>query len=152
MDDPTALALCAFEEANLEPDDGLAAVVRVVLNRARLRYQSDGTIHGTVFWPDAFSWTAWQMVAGRYTRVAASAPEIAVRAARLFQQAEGYPAAWARAQRIAAAVQAGSYRGPDYDKLTAATVLYLNPALSRAAWAIPAHQVCAIGHHVFYHA
>jgi spore germination cell wall hydrolase CwlJ-like protein len=152
MDDPTILALCAFEEANLEPDDGLAAVVRVVLNRQRLKYQSDGTVHGTVYWPNAFSWTEWQMIAGRYTKVAHSPIEVAQRSNALLETAQGYHTAWARAQRISAAVAAGTYSGADYDQLTGATVMYLNPAISKAAWATADKEVCRIGHHTFFHA
>ena len=152
IDDPTLLALCGFQEANLEPDDGLAGVVRVVLNRARLKYQSDGTVHGAVYWPDAFSWTQWEMDDGRYVKVAHTGAQVVARSAALLAAAQGWHAAWARAGRIAAAVRAGTYRGPDYDRLGDAAVLYLNPALSRAAWATPDKRVCAIGRHEFFHA
>ena len=37
MTDEEILTLCAFEEANLEPDQGVAAVARVVLNRTKLK-------------------------------------------------------------------------------------------------------------------
>jgi len=152
IDDPVLLALCGFQEANLEPDDGLAAVVRVVLNRMRLKYQSDGTVRGAVYWPDAFSWTQWAMAGGHYVKVAHDAAQVAARSAALLDGAQAHPAAWTRASRIAAAVQAGEYRGPDYDRLGDAAVLYLNPALSRAAWATPDKRICAIGHHEFFHA
>lgn len=152
MDDATLLALCAFEEANLEPDDGVAAVARVVLNRTARRYQSPGTIAGTIFWPDAFSWTQWEMEAGRYTRVAWTDAETQARALGLLVVAQHYAGAWARALRITAAVQAGTYAGADYAHLTDDTVLYLNPALARAPWATPAKLVCAIGRQDFYRA
>jgi spore germination cell wall hydrolase CwlJ-like protein len=152
--DADLLALCAFEEANLEPDDGLAAVVRVIKNRMARRFQSDGTLAGTVFHGDgaAFSWAAFAMEEGRYVRVASGPAQIAARAQLLLSQARGFPAAWARASRIAAAVAAGTYAGPAYAALTDDAVLYLNPALARAAWATPDKFVCAIGRHHFFRA
>lgn len=154
MTDADLIALCAFEEANLEPDDGVAAVVRVILNRIAKRYQSDGTVPGTIFHGNgtAFSWAAFEMHAGHYGRVANGPDQIAARAAHLLTNAELYKSAWARAQRIAAEVQAGSYSGPLYDHLTDEVVLYLNPRLSHAPWATPDKQVCVIAHHAFFHA
>ncbi|MGH6955940.1 MAG: cell wall hydrolase [Caulobacteraceae bacterium] len=152
MDDRDALALNAFQEANIEPDDGLAAVVRVTLNRVRLRYQSDGTVSSAVFWPDAFSWTAWEMVDGRYARVAWTAAEVAARAERLLGEAKAARPAWLRAAAIAEKVEAGAYSGEAYDRLTPETVLYLNPAIARAEWAVPDKLVCEIGRHAFYRA
>lgn len=151
-DDLTVLALCAFEEANLEPDDGLAGVVRVVLNRARLKYQSDGTIQGAVYWPNAFSWTEWAMVDGRYVKLAHTPHEVAARSEALLRQAQAFGVRWARAERIAQSVQRGHYAGADYDRLTDQAVLYLNPAISRADWARPEREVCRIGRHSFFHA
>lgn len=154
MDDASALALCCFEEANLEPDDGLAAVARVILNRTRLKYQSDGTIQGTIFHGSAFSWTEYEMVGGVYTKVAVTPAEVAVRAANLLAKAKAYVSAWKRAWNLSGGVQTNTYVGIDYAKLTDATVLYLNPAILAhlPAWADPAKEVCRIGHHVFYHA
>jgi spore germination cell wall hydrolase CwlJ-like protein len=152
MNDAYLIALCAFEEANLEPDDGVAAVVQVIRNRMRLRYQSDGTPAGTVFAGNgvAFSWAAFAMFNHQYRRVASGRVEIEARAAHLVQVAEHYPARWARAQRIAAKVMVDGYHGPDFDKLTPDAVLYLNPDIAHAAWATPDKVVCRIGHHVFY--
>lgn len=152
MDDLNALALNGFQEANLEPDDGLAAVCQVVLNRAKLRYQSDGTIQGAVFWPNAFSWTSWSMVGGKYEKVAHTPQEVEARAADLLARAEMYSAAWNRAFHIAGEVQAEIYHSPTFDKITPATVLYVNPSISHPSWADPAKEVVQIGHHVFYHA
>ena len=152
MIDADAIALCAFEEANLEPDDGLAAVVRVILNRTALRYQSDGTIQGTIFHPLAFSWAQFEMENGRYTKVAFNSQDIAARAAMLLQKARAYNKAWARCQDISERVVAGTYSGPLYDLLTPQTVLYDNLSLARPAWAIPANHICTIGHHDFYKA
>ena len=151
MTDLDAIALCAFQEANLEPDDGLAAVVLVILNRMRLRYNSDGTPQGVVFAHAQFSWTEYAMVGGVYTRVAHSPDEVATRAAQLLSDSQRYSFRWARAVRIASEVMAGSYAGNDYAALTGDTVLYINAAISsRQPWEVPENHVCTIGHHDFY--
>lgn len=152
MTDDDLIALCAFSEANLEPDDGMAAVVRVIINRAKDLFQSDGSVPGTIFHGNgtAFSWAAFQMTGGHYGRVANGPAEIAARADKLLAQAQDYRAAWARAQRISQAVVAGTYHGPDYDRLTDAVVLYANLGLVRPPWATPDKLVARIGHHSFY--
>ncbi len=150
MIDADALALCAFEEANLEPDDGVAAVARVVLNRAALGYQSDGTIQGTVFHPAAFSWTQYEMAGGRYVKVAFTSADVAARAAALLRRAKGYNRQWARCAEIAGRVAAGAYAGPLYDRLTPRTLLYDNLALTRPVWATPDKLVAVIGRHSFF--
>lgn len=150
MDDATALALNGFQEANLEPDDGFAAVCQVVLNRTARKFQSTGTIHGTIFWPNAFSWTAWQMVGGKYTKIAHTSQEIDARADDLLRRAMMYRDAWARATKIAGEVHAGTYAGADFAKITPDTVLYVNLAISDPVWAIGSKLVCKIGHHSFY--
>lgn len=153
MTDADLLTLCAYREASIEPDDGLAAVVRVVLNRMARKYQSDGTMAGTVFGGNgcAFSWAAFDFVNGRYQRVASGLDQIEARAEHLLTICERYPAAWGRAQRITGAVQDGSYRGGfSYGKLTPETVLYLNPQLSHTDWATPENFVVQIGRHAFY--
>lgn len=152
MDDLTALALNGFSEANLEPDDGFAAVCQVVLNRARLHYQSDGTIQGTILFPNAFSWVAWDMVRGHYTKVAFTQEEEVARVADMLKRAELYSGPWHRALRIAGAVMVKTYIGSQFAKITPATVLYVNPEISHPAWALPQNEVCVIGHHAFYHA
>ena len=47
--------LTIFGEARGEPFEGQVAVANVIRNRTRLKYQSDGTIEGTVLHPLAFS-------------------------------------------------------------------------------------------------
>lgn len=152
MTDDQALALCAFQEANLEPDAGVAAVVRVVLNRTELKYSSDGTVQGTIFMRDQFSWTQFAMVDGIYSKVAHTPQEVQLRAESLLNQATAYHSAWARCQGIAARVQSGTFADPAYDLLTDETVLYYNPAIvaDTPAWAIPANLVATIGHHSFF--
>lgn len=152
MDDTTALALNGFEEANLEPDDGVAAVCKVVLNRTALKYQSDGTIQGSIFWPNAFSWTSWEMVNGKYTKVAHTSQEVQARAVDLLARAQMYKTPWARAIRIACDVRDGHYSSTAFDKLTPHTVLYLNPRIvpKLPVWADPANLVVKIGNHEFF--
>lgn len=154
MDDRTLLALCAYCEANLEPDDGLAAIVRVVLNRTFEGYFSDGTINNTVFRHAQFSWTEYAMVNGKYQRVCSTPESQQNRALTLLNQAQGYPHEWERALRIADEVMASTYQGATYDHLTSDTVLYYNPAIVHPApaWADPAKMVTQIGHHVFFRA
>jgi spore germination cell wall hydrolase CwlJ-like protein len=148
--DEDALALNAFQEANLEPDDGMAAVCRVVMNRTAQKYESDGTIQGTIFAHNQFSWTSWSMVAGRYTQVAVGSGQVATRAGHLLALAQSYLSAWARAKRISGAVQSMMYAGPEYAAITDDTLLYVNLAISSPAWATPDKLVTKIGHHSFY--
>lgn len=154
MTDADLIALCAFQEANLESDDGVAAVVRVVMNRMRLKFQSDGTVAGTILHGDgtAFSWAAFEMVDGRYRRVADGPSQIEARAADLLAEAQGFHDAWARAGRIAGQVRAGLYVGAEFMRLTGDAVLYLNPAIAAAPWATPDKLVCRIGRHSFFRA
>jgi len=151
MTDLEELTLCCFDEAAGEPDDGVAAVAQVVLNRTRLQYASDGTIRGTIERHAQFSWTEYAMQGGVYTRVARTPEEEQARIQQLFATAEAMPNAWARVQHIASAVMAGSYIGPDFHKVTTDTVLYLNPRIStHQPWQVEANFVCTIGHHDFY--
>jgi spore germination cell wall hydrolase CwlJ-like protein len=92
------------------------------------------------------------MLDGRYAKVAHTPDQVAARSAALLAAAQAWPAAWARARRIAGEVLAGTYHGAAYDRLGDAAVLYLNPAISRAAWAMPDKRVCVIGRHDFFRA
>ena len=150
MTDAEALALCAFQEANLEPDDGVAAVVRVVLNRTARGYQSDGSIQGTVFHPAAFSWTRYEMAEGHYVKVAFTSKDVTDRAVRLLGQAKAYNGRWARCAEIVGRVEAGAYAGALYDRITPDVLLYDNLALARPAWATPDKLVVEIGRHSFF--
>lgn len=150
MIDADALALCAFEEANLEPDDGVAAVVRVVLNRAAKRYQSDGTIQGTIFHPLAFSWTQFDRIDGHYVKVARTSHDIAARADDLLRAARAYNCHWRRCADIAERVQARAYVGPLYGRITDDVLLYDNLTLARPPWATPDKLAVEIGRHSFF--
>lgn len=150
--DSDVLTLCAFEEANLEPDEGIAAIAKVVLNRVALKYACDGTIQGAVFRHDQFSWTGWAMQGGKYIEIAKTPAQVMARAKTLLLADEAYSKAWTRASTICAQVQAGGFRGALFDLLTPETVLYLNPSIvaKQPAWATPDKAICVIGHHHFY--
>lgn len=155
FNDADLMTLCAFEEANLEPDDGVAAVIRVLLNRTKLKYSSDGTMAGTVFRHDQFSWTEWAMQGDKYTEVAQSPYQVQTRAMSLLQADEAYRAAWGRIEAIVFKVTTGAYAGGlDYKKITSETVLYYNPKLITPPpeWARPIKLDASIGNHRFYHA
>ena len=152
MTDEEILTLCAFEEANLEPDQGVAAVARVVLNRTKLKYMSNGTIPGTVFRHDQFSWTEWTMVNGRYLEVAKTPEQVQERAQRLIEADQSYAKRWDRARTIVDQVLAGTFTGPAYDLLGDHAVNYYNPAICHAPWATSDKFIVAIGHHSFYRA
>lgn len=155
MDDATWLALCCYEEARNQPDDGVAAIARVVLNRAERKYASDGTIKGTVTHPSQFSWCEYDMVDGHYQRVARGGPvEIEFRAIGLLKTAQAHPVTWQKCLDIGAKVHDGSYVGGEaYQKLGPA-VLYYNPAVVHPApaWADPAKLIATIKDHAFYRA
>ena len=145
------LALNAIEEANLEPDDGLAAVVQVVLNRARLKYNSPGDIAGTIKANLQFSWTENDWVDGYYVRVARTPAEVDARIAVRLARAKSYGKVWRRAVDITERVLAGTYVGSDFSRLTPDAVLYINPRGVRAqSWQIPANLITTIEHHDFY--
>lgn len=152
MDDATALALNCFMEANLEPDDGLAAIARVVMNRVKHEYMGKTTAQEVIFAHDQFSWTEWDMLHGHYVQVAHGPEQQAKRAATLLSSAQSHGHAWARAVIISGRVATKQYSGPLYNKLTDDAVMYLNPAISHQPWATPDKLICAIGHHNFYRA
>lgn len=152
MDDESLLTLCAFEEANLEPNDGIAAIVKVIQNRIRRKFFSDGTVRGTIFAKDQFSWTGWAMSNGRYVEVAGTPEQMLVRANTLLAKDSLYKIRWGKILTIVRAVLDGTYSGPDFNKLTSDTVLYLNPKISHTNWATPDKLVCEIGNHNFYKA
>lgn len=154
MNDHDLLILCAYEEANLEPDDGVAAVVQVILNRMRLGFQSDGSVPGTVYAGNgaAFSWAAFGWFNNHYRRLVSGRTAIAARAAHLYEVAEEHPEALLRVAQIAQGVLEGAYMSALFAKITPETVLYLNPDIAHATWATPDKFVVQIGHHAFYHA
>lgn len=155
-DDAKWLTLCVFQEAQGEPQDGKAAVARVVLNRTRHDppYASDGTVKGTVFRPNQFSWTSWAMLGGHYIKVARTDAEIAARAAKLYAQAIADKLVWDACEDAAMDVLAGTYQGGEgYQALGDDALLYCNlGTVSRPPWADPAKLIVKIGRHSYFRA
>lgn len=159
MTDEELLATCVADEAAGEIYAGKFAVARVVLNRMALKYQSDGTVVGTVEKKFQYSGFWFSMVDGHYTQVEFDQAGAQDKAQELFEQFSG-TAIWddcVKAVRDAQAFMAGTpmsfQPGPATSKLTPKTVLYLNPAIcARPDWADPKKLDTVIGHHEFYHA
>lgn len=148
VSDADLLTLCVWTEAQGEPADGMAAVARVVQNRQHLRYQSDGTLQGTILRRSAFSAFGFDFADGAYH----AAPDAysPARVQRMLAKAKANRA-WAKCSAVIQSLQAGHYVGDAaYDRLTPDTVLYDNPRISHPAWATPAAFVTAIGQHSFY--
>ncbi|HWA30024.1 MAG TPA: cell wall hydrolase [Rhizomicrobium sp.] len=158
------LALNLVMEAGLEPDDGKAAIARVVKNRMARKYESDGTISGTVLKRDQFSWAWFDFVeshsgtsvhghsAKKYVQVCYSDADALARAEGLLAR-QPLPAL-VHCRDIGARVFAETYRGADYDRLTDDAVLYLNPRIvsDMPDWAAADKLICSIGRHDFYRA
>lgn len=157
VQDHDLLATCIADEAGAEPYEGKVAVAIVLANRQALKYQSDGTVAGTVLKKDQFSGFWFEMIKGVYTRVCHTQEEAQARAASKFAK-YSQQAVWGdclRAVRDATAWAAGEPMsftpGPAFAGLSPKTVLYLNPDISHAAWATPDKQDAVIFHHTFYH-
>ena len=152
ISDGDLLTLCVIQEAADQIPDGQAAVARVVLNRTQLKYASDGSIAGTTFAHDQFSWTEFAMQGGVYRRVATDGAQELSRVAAIMAKATAETGTWVACQAIAWHVQEATYRGTLYDQLTDQVVLYDNLALTRPAWVAESHFVAMIGAYSFYQA
>lgn len=155
MDDDTLAAVCIWDEAAGEQYEGKVAVGRVIRNRMALHYESDGTVAGTVLAPGQFSGFWYSMLAGKYTRDAWTAEQAAAKAATMLAEAQRQPI-FTQCQKAWADSKDGSgfVGGPQFEKLTPATVLYLNPSILThlPPWANSAAEVAVIYHHTFYRA
>jgi spore germination cell wall hydrolase CwlJ-like protein len=150
MDDQTLLALCLWSEASGEPLEGKQAAAQVVLNRMRLHYMSDGTVPGTVLYPNQFSGFYFDFRDGKYTRVCWSRDDAEHHAEAMLLRAQ-HQAVWDVCLDVAIdALDGDMPLRPELER----AVLYLNPAIlpRLPAWASPAKQLCAIGRHTFYEA
>lgn len=150
MDATTLLALCIWSEAAGEQLAGKQAVAHVVLNRMAARYMSDGTVAGTVLYPNQFSGFWFSFINGKYTRICWSRDGAEHHAETMLLDAQ-HQAIWDACMDVAEAAMAGQL--PAAPELAKA-VLYLNPAIipKLPAWASPAKELCAVGHHTFYRA
>lgn len=152
-DDGAWLTLCVYFEARNQPQDGKAAVAKVVLNRARHHppFFSDGTVKGTILWPSQFSWTEFDFVDGHYAKVAHTPEEQLSRVAALYAEALTHKLVWAACADPALSVLAGHYiGGPAYDDLGPDALLYDNLGVAQPPWAKADKLVCRIGAHSFF--
>lgn len=144
-------ALCILEEAGGESDDGKAAVARVIKNRMERKYESDGTLAGTILKWDQFSWAWFDYVRGSYRRVAWNEAQALQIAQQKYIQAS--TVALLHCSDIYGRVMDGLYNSPEYAQLTDDTVLYLNESLVHLPpWAIPSKHVAKIGSQDFFRA
>lgn len=164
MTDADLLALNIYEEAAGESDEGKAAVARIVRNRMRAKFFSDGTIQGTVLAKDQFSWAYFGFVTKttgqlnpakhvqEYVRLAHNLTEAEALAETLLKRT--IPRVFRHCSEIGQAVLSGTFYGPLYAKLGNDAVSYLNPRIltKLPTWAIPSRLVVSIGHHDFYRA
>lgn len=159
LDDLTMLALCVWDEAAGELFEGKVAVATVVLKRSAAKFESDGTITGTVLHKDQFSgfWFSMQGHPPRYLRDAWTADEAAVKATRLFAVAQ-HQSIWHDCVSAAqeALTQHWSFKDANFDKLLAEprAFMYANLAIlpRPPAWASSQQFICKIGHHSFFKA
>ena len=157
MDAREVLAVCIVDEAANQAHAGRVAVGIVVMNRTRLKFQSDGSVLGTVLRKDQVSGFWFSMVAGKYTRVARTYPEALARLAEKYRRYSAQPALWADCLAAADQAQAiagiGFKPGESYQGVTSRTVNYVNLAIvKRPAWATPDKLDAKIGDHSFFHA
>jgi len=163
MTDADLEALNIYQEAGGEPDEGKAAVARVVRNRMRRKFFSDGTVAGTVLAKDQFSWAWFAFVAAPMTGHANPGKHLHeyVRLAYTRTEAQGLadallkrvvPKILAHCHDIAGQVASGTYYGPGYAKLGNDAVSYLNPRILTKLpnWATSDRFIVSIGHHDFY--
>lgn len=148
MDDATIMALCVLSEAADQPLLGKQAVAQVILNRTRLKYQSDGTITGTVLAPNQFSGFWFAFISGKYTRVAWTHDDALHRAEAMLARAQ-HQAIWDVCLDVGTEATQGEMRCPDGLQHA---LLYLNPSIvpHLPTWAAPANRLAAIGQHVFF--
>lgn len=155
MTDDDLLALCVWDEAAGEPYEGKVAVARVLLNRMAARFESDGTVAGTVLAKDQFSGFWFAMSAGKYTRVCWTPEEAHARAESYLWMATRQ-AIWADCARAAADAAKGVAfaGGPEWAKLAAQprALMYANMSICSPGWATADKLVARIFHHTFYRA
>ena len=159
--DPDRLAAtCIADEAGNQPFEGKVAVGCVILNRQKAKYQSDGTIEGTVLFPDQFSGFWFDRIDGQYARVCDTSEEAEARAIGLCSEFnpqlfwKDCVRAWTCAQKWADGKSLSFQPGPEFRKLTSRTLLYLNPKIvdQPPDWATTEREVAVIYDHTFFNA
>jgi hypothetical protein len=158
MDDAALAATCIADEASNQPYEGKVAVGIVILNRMVHRYESDGTVPGTVLKRFQFSGFWFAMEAGHYKQVEFDAAGAAAQADRLHAEFNRQPIwadcqrAWIDAQHWHQGASLSFHPGPAFAGLTHDTLMYYNPRVCAApAWARPELQDAVIFQHTFYH-
>lgn len=152
LTDDQLAATCIADEAGNQPYEGKLAVARVILNRMAAKYESDGTVEGTVLKHFQFSGFWFSMVAGHYTQDEfdlAGAEAKALTFYKEFSKQDIWPdcvTAWFNANK-----KIYTNTGPEFAKITDRTLIYLNPKVSKAAWATPDLLDAVIFQHNFYH-
>lgn len=158
MDERTVMAVCIADEAANQSHAGRVAVGMVVRNRTRLKYSSDGSVLGTVLSPGQFSGFWFDMVAGKYTRVATTMDQALVRLADKYRRYSALRTLWADCLLAASEALGIASMPPETANavhgITPATVLYYNPRIvpKRPAWALADHVDAVVGDHTFFHA
>jgi hypothetical protein len=157
------LACCMLDEASNQSDVGKAAVAQVVKNRMAVHQSSDGTVKGTVLWPNQFSGFYFANVGGKYSRVCSDGACAEQRGLQKIATYQKNAAAWNNAKNIGSQVMAGTYNSGDaiFGKLTAnkRATMYLNVSATKKlntnglpSWATASKLVGDIGAHSFYYA
>lgn len=128
IDDDTLASICVWAEARGESLTGKIMVAEVILRRTRKKYQSDGTLAGTIFKAKQFSWandsTSWRAAA---FSLDSTAPQV-----------KECREAWEYAL-------GGSNLSKD-------AVLYYSDIIDPPKWASApgVHEVAVCGHHHFF--
>ena len=156
ISDHDLMVLCGYKEALGEIDDGIAAVYEVIRHRMALKFESDGTVSGTVLRHAQFSWVEYDMVHGVYTRVAATPDAVQGRVHTLLSAASRDTKSWDRCEFILTRVLASTYAGSAQYRAVRdqAAVLYANLADldHHPVWAMPDKFITKVQHHSFYRA
>lgn len=133
MTDDELAALCIWEEARGEIYDGKVWVAQVIRNRMHVKYQSDGTIEGTILYNAAFSGFWFDFIDGKYTRVCHTLEEAKAKAEIMLETA------------LKSKVWADCIKAWSKPALS-----YVNLKISDPSWATPDKFVTKIGNHSFY--
>lgn len=153
-DSETLAALCIYTEAGNQPFEGKVAVGVVLRKRMADQYESDGSVPGTVLAYDQFSDFYFEMVNGRYTRVASTVQQATDRAQDILNDIDPDTQGWKDCVQAwqDSAPGSGYQAGPELVKLaeTPRAYNYVNLSISKPVWASADKFVTKIGAHSFY--
>lgn len=146
---------CIADEAGNQAHEGRVAIGVVILNRMARRFESDGTVAGTVLKRDQFSGFWFSMVHGHYTRVAHTREEAESRAEAKFAMYVRQvlwgdcQLAWADADAWFVG-EAPSFNPSHEFAALHDAVNYVNLTISQPVWATADKFLCKLGAHSFY--